>query len=156
MSNNVLKGKQSGLYFVQGKGFIARTQNEATRLCNETAVATQECAARFGQETSTIEEVANVSWAPVYIRGTDKVSLTGVTKNPAQPNLGQVDPSKRRFATFKEAAIHAGRFYVRRARRTDAKDSGTAGHVGAFVVETNDPVNSSVNPETGLSNWNKQ
>ena len=83
----------------------------------------------------------------LQIRGT-----YGAVLNKLAPdaNAGQVDPSKRRFATFDEAVMHGSRFA---ARRKDRKDSdGTAGHKGFFVVETNDAVNSAINWKTGLTN----
>ncbi len=136
---------ESGKFFVLGSGFVG-TESEGS-LLNEGNLT---CAVGLGFKGLTVE--VTKSYAVVYIRAGDAVSLTGVSKKVGDLSKNQLDPSKRRFATFKEAAIHAGRFHTRRANRTDAVNSGTAGHVGAFVVETTDPVNSYVNPGTGLTN----
>lgn len=152
MSKFTLKGNTSGKYFVAGAGFSATSANAASKLSADEVEGVQQCARNFGAETSTKEAASEVSFGVVYIRKGDKVSVTGVTKVKGDLGQNQLDPSKRRFATFKEAATHAGRFQFRRASRNDAVDSGTAGHVGAFVIQTNDPVNSGVNPATGKTN----
>jgi len=152
MSKFTLKGNQSGKYFVAGSGFSATCAKSATQLTADEAAGVQQCARNFGSETSTQEAVSTGSFAVVYIRGTDKVTADGVTKAKGDLGKNQIDPSSRRFATFKEAATHAGRFQFRRARKSDPVDSGTAGHVGAYVIKTDDPVNSAVNPATGLTN----
>lgn len=146
MKQVVLKNNQ-GQYFVDGRGFNG-TKQDATRINEDQADCKIKCAAAFG--VSAITEDVTKSWAVVYIRKNDSVSLTSVNKLAPNAAAGQFDPSKRRFATDTEAKVHAGRFHARRAKRGDAP--GTAGHIGAFVVETNDPVNSFVNFTTGLTN----
>jgi hypothetical protein len=135
----------NGLYFVSGQGFSGKTVADATVLSQ----ANIDCLAGVGFTGQTAE---TKSYAVVYIRQNDAVSATSVSKKAGDISQNQLDPSKRRFASFKEAAIHAGRFHTRRARRTDSVGSGSAGHVGAFVIETSDPVNSAVNLTTGLTN----
>jgi len=98
----------------------------------------------------SVEELVT-SYAVVYIRkGEGERLLKGLGKNPANPNAGQVDPSKRRFATRDEADQHGSRFRTRKANASDAE--GSAGHEGFFVVETSDPVNAKINWKTGLTN----
>lgn len=153
MKEFVLKNNTTGLYFVENSGFTAQTPQEATRLTAETVSCVGQCAAKMGFGNTSSEAAPNkVSYAVVYIRKGDQVSLTGVTKQPGSITLNQLDPSKRRFASRHEANVHAGRFYTRRANKTDLVGSGTAGHVGVFVIETTDPVNSYVNPASGLTN----
>lgn len=141
----------SGSYFVEGQGF-AGTQASASRYDSATATAKQACIASCGLGSTTLESVSEVSYAVVHIRKGDIVTATGISKNQANSTLNQFDPSKRRFATRAEANTHGKRFDTRRANKADAKGSGTAGHVGFYVIETNDPVNAYVNPATGLTN----
>lgn len=144
-----LKGTNSGLYFVTGAGFVAPSVNEASRLTSEEVDGIQQCARNMGIETSISSEVKDSSWAVFYIRKDDVVNGKLVKKAP-NGNLGQVDPSKRRFATRDEAITHGSRFSFRRANRGDAV--GSAFHKGFYVDETQDAVNSAVNPATGLTN----
>lgn len=98
----------------------------------------------------SVEELVT-SHAVVYIRkGEGERLLKGLGKNPANPNAGQVDPSKRRFATRDEAIQHGSRFSERKANAGDK--NGSAGHEGFFLVETSDPVNAKINWKTGLTN----
>lgn len=144
--NNIALKGTNGNYFVLGQGFTAPLVSAASLLSNE-----QVASALNVGFTGTVEEVATKSFAVVYIR---KGDANGTTLNKQAPNanLGQVDPSKRRFETRDEAIIHGSRFATRRARKSDPVGSGTAGHIGFYVIETNDPVNSAVNPATGLTN----
>lgn len=146
----IVKQVSSGLYFVDGKGFTGNLSS-ATRLSAEDGQCTIKCAGKMGV-SSVIEEVQGKSFAVVYIRKDDITTATSVSKKAGAPSANQFDPSKRRFGSFKEAQMHAARFPFRRASKNDARDSGTAGHKGAFVIETTDPVNASVNPDTGKTN----
>jgi hypothetical protein len=133
-----------GYYFLKGKGFTA--SKAGASVLSEQDIA---CAANLGY--TGVSEALPVSFGVVYIRkGEGQRLLAGLGKNPANPNAGQVDPSKRRFATRDEADTHGSRFRTRKANAGDAE--GSAGHEGYFVVETNDPVNSAVNWKTGLTN----
>ncbi len=139
-----LKGG-NGRYFITGAGFTG-TVEQATKL-NQGAVT---CATNLGF-IGTAEEVKAASFAVVYIRkGEGARLLSGLGKNTADANKGQVDPSKRRFATFDEAVQHGIRFSARRKAAGDKP--GSAGHEGFFVVESFDAVNSAINWKTGLTN----
>lgn len=140
----VLRGASGG-YFVQGAGFTATSKCGATVLTQ----AQLDCAAGLG--FSGTPEAATTSFAVVYIRkGEGQNLLAGQGKNSPDANKGQVDPSKRRFATFDEAVQHGSRFAERRAKRTDG--NGSAGHEGFFVIQTSDEVNAAINWKTGLTN----
>ena len=147
MNKYILKHANGG-YFVQGRGFVG-AKAAATQLTDEVASNLLQSAAAFGLEASS-EEVANRSFGVVYIRRKDVTAEGGVAKQPANRALNEVDPSKRRFGTMEEAITHGSRFHVRRAKKGDAP--GSAGHRGFYVVETTDPVNAAVNPDTGLTN----
>ncbi len=151
MNNAVLKNTK-GLFYIEGSGFVTTDKSKASRLNAESAECTIGCAAKMGISGVTAEEVSNASFAVVYIRKGDKVTATSITKAPANASLNQFDPSPRRFATRAEANTHGKRFDTRRANKTDAVGSGTAGHIGFFVIETTDEVNAAVNPKTGLTN----
>lgn len=142
----------NGQYLIEGRGFVG-SKNEATRFSPEQVDCKVKCAATFGL-TASPEEVQNISFAVVYIRENDTVTIDGgrVAVNFVAPNgaAGQRNPSRRRFATHKEACIHGSRFYLRRKNRGD--EPGSANHKGVVVIETNDPVNAAVNPATGLTN----
>lgn len=135
-------------YFVDGLGFSG-TQANATRINEDDVPCIQKCAARMGHGETSVEDAPNRSFAVTYIRKGD-VKDGQLDKQAPNTALGQLDPSRRRFATFEEARVHGSRFHVRRHNRGDAP--GSAGHVGFFITETNDPVNAKVNPETGLTN----
>lgn len=138
------KLSQDGKFFVEGKGFVGTAANAS--LLDEGKV---KCVAGLGFNFQTVEAVE--SYAIVYIRKGEGVKLlAGYSKDKADANKGQIDPSKRRFATFDEANHHGSRFAERRAKRTDKP--GTAGHEGYFVIETSDAVNSKVNWKSGLTN----
>lgn len=150
MNNKYVLKNGSGLFFVEGVGFFATKASEATTLCGDSADCTIACCAKLGI-TGISKVVASKSWAVVYIRQGEGIKLlNGGAKNAADANKGQVDPSKRRFATRDEAIQHGSRFDTRRKDRGDAP--GTAGHEGFFVIETSDPVNAAVNWKTGLTN----
>lgn len=151
MNKYVLKNSD-GYFFVDGKGFHATSMKGATVLTNDQADCTIACSGKLGIVGIT-KVVAVTSFAVVYIRKDFLVGSTdGVhgTQKQGDKNLNQVDPSKRRFATRDEALHHGARFPERRANRGDK--AGTAGHIGYYVVETNDPVNSAVNWKSGLTN----
>ena len=138
-----------GVYFVENKGFTASTKAQATTFPDwNAAYAKCGCANSMGVKT-TIEPM-DKSYSVLYIRKGAKWDGSKLSLPTPDAGKGQFDPSKRRFATFKEACIHASRFYLRKANAGDPE--GTAGHRGVVVVETNDPVNAYVNPETGLTN----
>lgn len=145
--NKLLKSI-TGLFLIVGKGFNGTAQT-ATRFTPEGATDAQECASNLGVQTTIVDAPAS-SFAVVYIRKGDVTADGKVQKKTANVNLGEVDPSKRRFATEDEAIQHGSRFKARRANRVD--QPGTAGHRGFFVVETSDPVNAAVNWKTGLTN----
>ncbi len=155
MDNNKQKSKYmndkynlkgiNGKFFVKGQGFTACTKNTASVLSNGEIA----CAAGLGYNGTAVEAI--LSYAVVYIRKGEGVKLlNGGSKNTPDINKGQVDPSKRRFATEDEAWKHGTRARERRANQGDQK--GTAGHEGFFVIETSDPVNSAVNWKSGLTN----
>ncbi len=136
----------NGKFFVLGKGFIASTEAAGSTV-NEGQV---KCIAGLGF-TGFKQVDAQKSYAVVYIRkGEGQNLLAGSTKGKADANKGQIDPSKRRFATEDEAWQHGSRARVRKANRGDAP--GTAGHEGFFVVKTSDAVNSVINWKSGLTN----
>lgn len=128
----------SGLYFVKGQGFTAKTQATASQL----TAGEVDCARGLGYVGTTEAVPVRKSWGVCYVRATD---LNGTAVKPNKRN-----PSERRFATKQEAVTHGSRFNVRRKRKGDS--AGTANHVGFYVVETNDPVNAAINPQTGLTN----
>ncbi len=138
-----LKGP-NGLYFVNGAGFSGTLATASVLTCENLT-----CLEGVGFKGTKVELPS--SYAVVYIRkGEGQNLLKGLGKSRPDAANGQVDPSKRRFASFDEAVAHGSRFQVRRAHRGDA--AGTAGHIGFFVVETYDPVNSAVNWKSGLTN----
>lgn len=150
MNNKYVLKNAAGLFYVEGAGFVAAKASEATTLCNDSADCTIACCSKLGI-TGINKVVASKSWAVVYIRQGEGIKLlNGGAKDPADANKGQVDPSKRRFATRDEAIQHGSRFDTRRKDRGDKP--GTAGHEGFFVIETSDPVNAAVNWKTGLTN----
>ncbi len=134
----------NGHYFVKGRGFVGTVATAS--VLSEQDVS---CAANIGYSGKSIELPS--SYGVVYIRkGEGQKLLAGASKTTPDANKGQVDPSKRRFATEDEAWQHGTRARERRANRTDAV--GTAGHEGFFVVETYDPVNAAINWKSGLTN----
>lgn len=137
------------LYFKQGQtgGVVKDQATVFESKCD--AEKTVACLKNVGI-VGSVEELVT-SYAVVYIRKGEGVRLLkGLGKNPANPNAGQVDPSKRRFATRDEADQHGSRFRTRKANAGD--QDGSAGHEGFFVVETSDPVNAKINWKTGLTN----
>ncbi len=139
-----LKGT-NGKFFVKGQGFVAVESQASILSCSEVT-----CAQGLGYAGYKVE-VKDESFAVVYIRKGEGVNLlAGGKKNPANGNLGQIDPSKRRFKTEDEAWQHGSRARVRKANKGDKP--GTAGHEGFFVISTQDPVNSVINWKTGLTN----
>jgi hypothetical protein len=150
MSKYTLKGKQSGKFFVTGKGFVATCAKEASQLSADEAEGIKQCARNLGSEDSTSAEVQTSSWAVTYIRKNALQANGKISQKPLDAGKNEIDPSRRRFATREEAITHGSRFNVRRANRGD--EPGTAGHIGFYVTETQDPVNAKVNPKTGLTN----
>ncbi len=142
-------GSSLKTYFKQGQVFGVAKNNATVFECKCDAEKTVACLKNVGI-VGFVEELVT-SYAVVYIRkGEGERLLKGLGKNPANPNAGQVDPSKRRFATRDEADQHGSRFRSRKANANDA--DGSAGHEGFFVVETSDPVNAKINWKTGLTN----
>jgi hypothetical protein len=135
----ILKGS-TGSFYKEGAGFTA-DQNNATRLSDDQADEVLSCASKFGF-SATAEEVSNKSFAVCYLRQSD-LNLDGSV------NPNKLNPSRRRFATRAGASTHGRRFNVRRSGY--GAEPGSAGHVGFYVIETNDPVNSAINLETGLT-----
>lgn len=134
-----LRGCKSGLWFVLGAGFTAVAQKSASRMTQ----AQVDGAKAAGFEPATAYEVKVTSYAVNYIREGDIDNAGNVKPNTK-------NPSKRRFATRDEANQHGSRFGARKAAANAPE--GSAGHIGYYVTETNDPVNASVNWKTGLTN----
>ncbi len=134
---------------VSGKGFTATKASDASKFSESEVECKLACAADLGYSVTKVE-VQDSSWGVTYIRkgylGTDGK----ITQKAPDRNKGEIDPSKRRFATRKEAIQHGSRFAERRATKGD--QPGTAGHIGFYVAETNDPVNAEINWTTGLTN----
>ena len=133
-----LKGKDTGKFFVLGKGFVAPTKAEASQLTDAQVAS----AKSLGFEPSDAVEVAS-SWAVNYIRTGDLAGDGSIAANKR-------NPSKRRFATKDEAVQHGSRFQERRKKAGD--EPGSAGHIGFYVTESSDPVNAEINWKTGLTN----
>jgi hypothetical protein len=151
MHQYVIKNNKDGKFFVLGAGFTATEAKDATRFDDNDTLFNIEVGLGAGGFDFEAVDAPQVSFSVVYIRkGEGKRLLAGQGKAKADGNKGQVDPSKRRFATIEEAIVHGSRFYTRRAKAGD--EQGTAGHEGFFVVETNDPVNATINPLTQLTN----
>lgn len=142
--SNIVKNSQTGLYFVQDKGFSG-TGVTATRFGDhDGAQDVVDCAKSMGI-VAAIEEVkaeanphivqnANgISYAPNYIRKGDVKADGSVAAN-------RNNPSPRRFRTESEASHHAARF-----KRIEK-------HSGFFVTESTDPVNAWVNQVSGKTN----
>ncbi len=148
MAKFIIKTAYAG-YFKQGQASSVN-KDQATKFDSECeANKTIACLKNVGIVGHVVP--LQTSWAVVYIRaGEGQRLLKGLGKNPANPNAGQVDPSKRRFATRDEADQHGSRLRLRKANAGDA--NGSANHEGYFVVETNDPVNAKINWKTGLTN----
>jgi len=137
-----LRGNVTGRFYVVGRGFVATSVAGATKMTSAEATQVQDCGRKFGAEASTAQAVAG-SWAVNYIRA-ENLTSTGQVKSDTR------NPSKRRFATKDEAVQHGSRFGERRKRAGD--ENGTAGHVGFWVSESSDAVNSEINWKTGLTN----
>lgn len=136
----------AGAYFVSGSGFVG-TEATATKFesCAD-AQSTIECLRLCGHKNAELvnaKATSNGSYAVCYIRPADILADGRIKSN-------KLNPSKRRFATEREAIQHGSRFSARRKRGTDKP--GTAGHKGFYVIKTNDPVNAEVNWDTGLTN----
>lgn len=144
MNKFVLKGLVTGLYFVKNQGFKAATTSLATKLSSEEAAMVQATGVNYGVEASEVIEVKASSFAVCYVRPHDIAGDGSIKQN-------NLNPSRRRFATREEANIHGRRFNERRAKGRNT-EKGSAGHVGFYVIETNDPVNAAINPATGLTN----
>lgn len=134
--NKYVKNNTNQRWFVQGSGFTASRREEASAIgCEQVnALATL----GFDITVSSSE-----SFAVCYVRKEDLYDDGSVGDNDK-------NPSPRRFATEDEARIHGSRFHVRKAKGSNVP--GSAGHVGFYVIKTEDPVNAKVNPETGLTN----
>lgn len=133
-----LKGTQSGLFFVLGKGFVASCTKDASVLTDAQVAS----ARNLGFEPSEVVKVAT-SYAVNYIREGDAKADGSIAANKR-------NPSKRRFATKDEAIQHGSRFQERRKKAGD--EAGTAGHIGFYVTVSDDEVNAEINWKTGLTN----
>lgn len=142
MVKNIIKNGASGLYLVIGKGFVG-TKAEASQFAADEVACQIKCAANYGVTAVAEALPQHKSFGVCYVRIGDRNADGSI-----QPN--KLNPSRRRFATFDEARIHGSRFHVRKARWQAAV--GSAGHIGFYVIETTDPVNSVVNQKTGLTN----
>lgn len=142
---NVIKN-MSGLYYKTGHGFTANLDS-ASRLDGFEVDSVLESCEDLGISGLTVIEAPvekpSVSWAVCYVREGDLNSDGSIKTNTN-------NPSRRRFATRCEAIAHGSRFAVRKAKGSDV--TGSAGHVGFWIIQTNDPVNAAVNPATGLTN----
>ena len=134
----IVQPKINGLYFVKGQGYDSTRKSDADLLTNVEIEAIRIA----GFEPFDKHEVV-ISYAVMYVRPKDVLSDGSVAAN-------RDNPSRRRFATIDEANEHGSRFNKRKAK--GSKVEGSAGHIGFFVVKTNDPVNASVNWDTGLTN----
>ncbi len=135
----------SALYFVLGAGFTTSDVAKASVVDD----AKVECLKGLGFSFTAVEQPK--SYGVVYIRQGDGAKLlAGLGKSTPSAGAGQLDPSKRRFATRDEAIQHGSRFDQRRKDRGDKP--GSAMHEGFFLVETFDPVNAAINWKSGLTN----
>jgi hypothetical protein len=139
----------NGRYYVKGAGLSASSLSGATAVEQADLASVQTCLSNAGLGYTTAVP-CTVSFAVTYIRKTALGSDGKVYQRTPNAAMGEIDPSKRRFATFDEAVQHGSRFPARRKERSDAP--GTAGHIGFYVTETNDPVNAAINWKTGLTN----
>lgn len=128
----------NGYWFVKGQGFTARTQKDASVVGNDDIT----CLTNLGF-VFTAKAPLVVSFAVCYVRK-DDLNANGTVRPNAK------NPSRRRFATRDEAHQHGSRFAERKAQGSNVP--GSAGHVGFYVIETNDPVNATINWKTGLTN----
>ena len=136
-----VKSIATGLYMIVGHGFVGG-HCEATVFSAVDAVLVTTNSVTFGINDAVVE-AAYISYAVNYIRDVD-INEDGVVT----PN--NKNPSRRRFATRDEAVKHGSRFGERKAAKGDP--SGTAGHIGFYVMESSDPVNAEINWKTGLTN----
>lgn len=137
--------KYGSYYFVTGKGFIARTEAEATKFQDQAAaLRQQECLRSAGVNPGVITDVAtdpNIvqnsdgsSWAVYYVRPNQVRSDGSVIAH-------RNNPSTRRFATADEAKHHGARF------------AESEGHVGFWIQKRyGERVNAYVNKVTGKTN----
>lgn len=136
----------SGLYYKTGCGFTANLDS-ASHL-DEFGVENvlTSCEDLGITNLSVVDAPAptpKTSWAVCYIRGGD-------LNDDGSIKLNTNNPSRRRFGSRCEAIVHGSRFAIRKAKGSTT--AGSAGHVGFWVIETTDPVNAAINPETGLTN----
>ena len=141
--NKNIKNTQSGLYFVDGSGFVGN-QNQATVFDSPEAVDAAVSAITrvgFGRNLSVVDagdpnivQNANgTSFAVSFIRPGDLDGYGGVRSNHRNPSV-------RRFRTQAEAVQHGTRF------------TAIEKHLGFYVTVTRDPVNAYINPATGKTN----
>jgi len=143
MSKVIVKNASSNNYVLAAGGFttaigLAQVFENAAAASGVIAQA-----AKFGVVLLTVAAPAQKSWAVGYIRSGDLNTDRSIKSNTN-------NPSRRRFATKGEAMQHGSRFAERKAK--GSRVVGSAGHIGYYLIETNDPVNASVNPATGKSN----
>ncbi len=138
MNQYTFKGA-NGLFFVNGQGFAAQSRCAGSKL----TAAQIKCLRESGFAGTEEAIKTNKSYAVNYVRAKNLDGTGGVETDKR-------NPSKRRFASFAEAKQHGSRFNVRVSKQGDKP--GTAGHIGFYITETTDEVNSKVNWETGLTN----
>ena len=141
----------AGKFFIENSGFTGTEANATTFDSCSAANDTVSCLKRAGIFDAVVvtKTPASASFAVCYIRKGDINAAGGISNKKLSSGFPET-PSSRRFATEDEAVIHGSRFRARRARAGDKP--GTAGHVGFYVIKTNDPVNAAVNPKTGMTN----
>lgn len=133
----------SGSYFVQGKGFTAKSPLSATAYADKDVASAVDCIVNVGLGPVTTEDVTidpNIkqnadgsSWAVYFVRAKQ-------VRPDGSINTHKLNPSKRRFATRDEAVHHGFRFME------------IEKHYGFWVQKTFDPVNAYVNRVTGKTN----
>ncbi len=144
----VIKNTKTGLYYVDGEGFVATSEAEADLFyCLDEADEVIDAAAGFGIDAELVDVTdeetegdANIkqnadgtSFAVSFIRPKDLNADGSI-------NSHKLNPSKRRFATKAEAQHHGARFAT------------TQNHLGYYVTTRSEPVNAYVNKVTGLTN----
>lgn len=140
MAKYIAQSNTNGKFYDAATGgFTAETACKASKL--EEADLDRLDNLGFDFEEQELQE--HKSWAVCYVRHENLDGSGNVIAD-------RRNPSRRRFATKDEAIAHGSRFDKRVARKGDKP--GTAGHCGFYVIQTNDPVNATVNPRTGLTN----
>ena len=139
----VIKNTTSGLYFITGKGLVAKSAAEASKFTEASIGSTMECLTNCGLGPVVAENVAS---DPNIQQNYDGISYAVSFVRPKQLrsdgsiNTHKLNPSKRRFRTHDEAVHHGSRFMA------------IEKHLGFYVTTTRDPVNAYVNRVTGKTN----